>query len=168
MPELKYLDENGLTYLWSKIKTYVTEKIADVSGGVSDYADLTNKPKINGVELSGNKTTADLNISIPVNVSQLTNDSGYQTASDVQELITAAGHIEFEKVDSVPDPGSAQANTIYLVPNQESGNNVYDEYFLIDGKMEIIGTTQADLENYVMKSDLVAITNLEIDDITNA
>ena len=29
-------------------------------GGSGDYADLTNKPSINGVTLSGNKTTADL------------------------------------------------------------------------------------------------------------
>lgn len=31
-------------------------------GGTSNYDDLTNKPKINGVELNGNKTTADLGI----------------------------------------------------------------------------------------------------------
>ena len=32
-------------------------------GGTTDYNDLTNKPQINSVTLSGNKTTADLNIS---------------------------------------------------------------------------------------------------------
>ena len=31
-------------------------------GGTDDYTDLTNKPQINGVELSGNKTSAQLNI----------------------------------------------------------------------------------------------------------
>lgn len=33
------------------------------AGGTSDYNALTNKPKINGVELSGNKTSSDLKIS---------------------------------------------------------------------------------------------------------
>lgn len=33
------------------------------TGGTTDYNDLSNKPKINNVELSGNKTTSDLNIS---------------------------------------------------------------------------------------------------------
>lgn len=33
------------------------------SGGTTDYNDLTNKPSINNVELSGNKSTSDLNIS---------------------------------------------------------------------------------------------------------
>ena len=32
-------------------------------GGTSNYNDLTNKPQINGVELQGNKTTSNLNIS---------------------------------------------------------------------------------------------------------
>lgn len=34
-------------------------------GGSSDYTELTNKPKINNVELVGNKTTSDLGIVIP-------------------------------------------------------------------------------------------------------
>lgn len=32
------------------------------SGGTTDYGDLTNKPQINGVTLSGNKTSADLSM----------------------------------------------------------------------------------------------------------
>ena len=32
-------------------------------GGTSDYNDLTNKPTLNGVEISGNKTSADYKIS---------------------------------------------------------------------------------------------------------
>lgn len=37
-----------------------TRKIEEGVGGVSDYEDLDNKPKINDVELSGNKTIEDL------------------------------------------------------------------------------------------------------------
>lgn len=32
-------------------------------GGTSNYNDLSNKPKINGVELTGNKTSSDLRLS---------------------------------------------------------------------------------------------------------
>lgn len=68
------------------------------SGGTTDYNALSNKPQIGGVELSGNKSLADLGIqpqgdyatteqlaskadatAIPTKVSQLTNDSGYIT-----------------------------------------------------------------------------------------
>lgn len=38
-------------------------------GGTSDYSDLTNKPQINGVTLSGNKTSADLGIGVVETVS---------------------------------------------------------------------------------------------------
>lgn len=36
------------------------------SGGTTNYNDLTNKPSINGVEVSGNKTSADYKISAQV------------------------------------------------------------------------------------------------------
>ena len=48
------------------------------SGGTSDYTDLSNKPSINGVELSGNKTNSQLGI--PTKTSDLTNDSGFLTS----------------------------------------------------------------------------------------
>ncbi len=52
-------------------------------GGTSDYSDLTNKPQINGNELRGNKTAAQLglaaSVDIPTRTSQLTNDSGFLT-----------------------------------------------------------------------------------------
>lgn len=68
------------------------------SGGTSDYTDLTNKPKINNVELSGNKSLSDLGITnfsgdyndlsnkptIPTKTSDLTNDSGFLTNSIVE------------------------------------------------------------------------------------
>lgn len=53
------------------------------SGGASDYADLNNKPGINGVTLSGNKTAAQLGLAaaddVPTKTSQLQNDVGFLT-----------------------------------------------------------------------------------------
>lgn len=52
------------------------------SGGTSNYTELSNKPKINNVELNGNKTLEQLGINIPVvptKVSAFTNDAGYLT-----------------------------------------------------------------------------------------
>lgn len=48
-------------------------------GGTYDYKDLTDKPKINGVELSGNKTAEDLGIITPTKTSELINDSDFVT-----------------------------------------------------------------------------------------
>ena len=47
--------------------------------GTSDYLQLSNKPKINGVELVGNTTTEDLGIVVPQYTSELVNDSGFIT-----------------------------------------------------------------------------------------
>lgn len=63
--------------------------ISGGSGGTEDYNQLTNKPQINSVELSGNKTLAALGIQaagnyalnsdIPTKVSELQNDSQFVT-----------------------------------------------------------------------------------------
>ena len=56
---------NELTNYYTKNNTYTKNEVdALVAGGsgTSDYSDLTNKPKINNVELSGNKLLSDLGI----------------------------------------------------------------------------------------------------------
>jgi len=66
-------------------------------GGTSDYTDLTNKPKINNVELNGNKTTSQLGINIPTKTSDLTNDSGFltqhQDITGKQDVLSAGANI---------------------------------------------------------------------------
>lgn len=55
------------------------------AGGTTLYPQLQEKPKINGVELVGNKTTEQLGIEIPKNTSELNNDSGFITEEDLPE-----------------------------------------------------------------------------------
>ena len=90
------------------------------------------------------------NITVPTAVSDLTNDSGYQTASDVTTAINSAisgiTGISFEVVQTLP--ASGDAGTIYLVSHGGSGTNVFDEYIWVVvnnvGSWEMIGTTAAD------------------------
>lgn len=82
----KYLDENGVRKILSKVK-YLSD--GSTGTGTSDYNQLTNKPSINGIRLSGNKSLSDLGIQalgnyanasdIPTRLSQLTNDRNYLT-----------------------------------------------------------------------------------------
>ena len=53
--------------------------IIDGGHGTHDYTALINKPRINGVTLTGNKTTDQLGISIPTKTSDLINDSNFIT-----------------------------------------------------------------------------------------
>ena len=77
---------NELTNYYTKNNTYTKNEVdALVAGGsgASDYSDLTNKPKINNVELSGNKSLSDLGI---------TNFSGdYNDLSNKPSLDTTSG-----------------------------------------------------------------------------
>lgn len=72
-------------------------------GGTSDYSLLLNKPSINGVELSGNKTTADLGITIPSKTSDLTNDSHMSISmqSDTTSSSSPSVGGTFTAIDSV-------------------------------------------------------------------
>ena len=71
--------------------------------------------------------------------------------------------IKFEIVQTLPATG--EAGTIYLVSHGGTGTNIYDEYVYVNNAWEKIGSTDIDLSNYVQKSELVSITNAEIDTI---
>ena len=96
-----------------------------------------------------------------------TNNTQIATTAYVTSAITTAisgiSGISFEIVSSLPATGDS--GTIYLLSNSGTGTNVYDEYIYVNNNWEKIGTTDVDLSNYVQTSDLIAITNAEIDTI---
>lgn len=99
------LDENGLAHLWQRIKLLVTNKISNkvdkVDGKGLSTNDYTNaeKTKLAGIESGAQKnvqpdwalTSGDGAIknkpTIPTKVSDLANDSQYQSASEVNTKI---------------------------------------------------------------------------------
>ena len=91
----------------------------------------------------------------------------------VDDLAAACSTIRLEKVTAVPDAATASDGVIYLVPNSEAGANVYDEYFRVNKGtdtepnyvMELFGTTAVDLDGYLQETDILEITNAEIDEI---
>ena len=76
----------------------------------------------------------------------------YITDSKLREEL-AKIELKQVKVDSLPQTGEGQ--TLYFVkePKGKDSNN-YLEYLWIDGKFELIGSTQVDLTGYVKTSDL--------------
>lgn len=136
-------------------------------GGTGDYNDLSNKPKINNVILSGNKTTSQLGL--PTKTSDLLNDSGFITAAvanltfyykksetytqeEINSLISAISTLTLEVVAELPDH-DISTTTIYLVPKDVPGTeDIYDEYIYVSNSWEKIGSTAADLSNYYTKA----------------
>lgn len=64
------------------LKCDVEVEITDIGGGTSDYSNLTNKPSINSVTLSGNKTSADLGIPNTVELTK----AEYDNLSEAEKL----------------------------------------------------------------------------------
>lgn len=70
--------------------TLIINSTGGGGGGTSNYTELSNKPKINNVELVGNKTTSDLGIVIPdisgkLDTSKVKNTTS-TTAGDVYDV----------------------------------------------------------------------------------
>ena len=104
-----------------------------------------------------NMHQARVDVPVPVRVSQLDNDSGFQTQAQVQAVVAAGEHLSRKKVDSAADidPAAAGADHfIYMVPKASAGDgDKYDEYMVIDGAVEKVGDWAVDLSGYVQKEE---------------
>lgn len=172
-----------MALLISKIKTALGGKVDAVSGKGLSTNDYTSEEKqklsgiasgaqvnvIESVKVNGTKLTPSskaVDVTVPTKVSQLTNDNGFQTQSQVQSLINSAvgniTSIRYEKVTSLPATGSN--GVIYLVAHSHGTQDIYDEYiWLSETKTyEKIGNTDIDLSAYVKKSELTAITTNDL------
>lgn len=144
----------------------------------------------NGTDLTPDSTTKKVNVTVPTAVSDLTNDSGYQTASDVSTAISAALGSVYKpagdktcaelissllvegnvgKVFNITDSGTTTADFV-----GGAGKPIYagDNVAIVD-----VGTSGSpsykfdklsglvDLSGYVLKTDIPEITNAEIDAI---
>ena len=113
--------------------------------------------------------TKKVNVSdIPTKVSELQNDSNYQTDTDVTntlttyatktyvgEQISSVDHLKREIVTEIPSPETADKNTIYMLKIESAtGEDKYKEYLLIDGTLQCIGDTSVDLTDYAKKTEI--------------
>lgn len=115
-----------------------------------------NKIKVNGTEqqIAEDKS---VDIVVPVKVSDLTNDSKFQTDAEVAAAIAAADHMKRKIVDSTADIDLTAADAsqyIYMVKKgtTKTGDK-HDEYMVLDGALEKVGDWEVDLSNYQPKED---------------
>lgn len=140
---------------------YATKsELGELSGRVDDLVTAGGEPNvITAVKVNGAAQTITdkaVDIAVPVKVSELTNDSGYQTEAQVSAAVAAAGHLRRKKVDSaeVIDPAAQDADQfIYMVPKSGADGDKFDEYMVIDGAVEKVGDWAVDLSGYVQKEE---------------
>lgn len=141
----------------------IENNVISVTGGGSgttDYTDLTNKPSVNGVTLTGNKTTSQLGINIPTDLSQLSNTTTkFVNETQLQSAIDSLGSVFTLK-------GSVATAT--ALPS--SGNSVGDVYYVQDESSGYVwindnGTTRweelgytVDTSDFLTKSGLLTTT----------
>lgn len=137
------------------------QKASDVATAIETLNNL-----LAAVAKSGSYSDLIGTPNIPNSLSQLLNDAGYQTAVDVAAAIVSAEFLDIVKVSVLPDISVAKTRTIYFLPKAvgETGN-IFEEWLVIDGSWELIGTTAIDLSGYWGKDELRELTNAEIDAI---
>ena len=76
-----------------------------------------------------------------------------QTDSAIATAVAAAPHLKRSIVEDLPDAESADQNTIYMVgTGAGSEDSAYEEYMVINGAFEKIGSSKVDLTNYAEKT----------------
>ena len=87
-----------------------------------------------------------------------------QVDSAIATAVANADHLKRAIVDALPAVADADANTIYMVKaDEDSADNKYIEYMVINGAFEKTGDTDVDLTDYMKTADMVEITAEEID-----
>ena len=110
------VDENG--------KITAVEAVEAPGGGTEDYTALKNKPKINGVELSGNKTSADLGIGDP-------------TDEQVSNAVNAYLEANPDSITAVQDGSITPNKTSFL---RQYTQNLYNPAENVTGQLSSDGT----------------------------
>ena len=108
----------GNDYKTMYISTVMDDSVAgggSSEGGTSDYTALVNKPRINGITLTGNKTASELGIAPPTRTSQLTNDSGFITAQDIPDIPPSV-EVPTKLSELTNDVGFITADAIPTIP----------------------------------------------------
>ena len=132
------------------------ESVSSLSKRVDDLVTAGGEPNvIETVKVNGEAqevTEKAVDIKVPTKVSDLTNDSAFQTNTEVAQAIQTAisktGHAVFKKVDAVPEAAAAEDNVLYLVMNSKTKH--YDIYAKV---VVLLDDTTVDLTNYVEKED---------------
>lgn len=131
----------------------VDGKVDALSKRVDDIATVGGEPNVI-TEIKNNGTALAVT------------DKVVDIGPSIAEAVAAADHLTRKKVTSVGDidlTAEGADKFIYMVPNGETeGDDLYDEYMILDGKLEHTGNTRVDLTGYLKEGDIVFATNEEV------
>lgn len=141
-----------------KIEGYGYQTAAQVNNIIAGKGHQTAAQVKATVEGYGYQTAAQVNTAIT--------GKGYQTAAQVKaainESLSGITGIDIQVVEILPTTG--KKGVIYLVAHTHGDKDNYDEYVWVTSKntYEKIGNTDIDLSGYVLKTDLVELTDKDL------
>lgn len=144
-------------------------KNSDITGNASTATKATQDASGNVITSTYSKIASPTFTGTPKapTAAEGTNTTQIATTAFVARAISSAvsgiTSISYQVVASLPESGSA--GVIYLVAHSHGTSDSYDEYIWTGTAFEKIGNTDVDLSGYLQKTDMVAITNAEIDEI---
>ena len=162
--------EGEMDTVQGQITTINGEGEGSIKKALSDakaYTDTEVAKKANAQHTHAIADVTNLQTTLDGKANKATTLAGYgisdaytkgETDSKIAEAIAAAPHLKREIVEELPAVGSADANTIYMVPTDGSISDPgeetshYNEYMLINGAFELIGTSQVDLNGYATET----------------
>lgn len=168
----KFLNLQGLTTYDEKIKELIDSKDASILQQSKSYSDSLAdnydpagiaQTKVNELANGQVKTNTDNITTLQSSkADKSTTLAGYgitdaytktETDSAIQTAVANADHLKREIVSVLPEVEEADEHTIYMVgTGAGSEDSVYEEYMLINGGFEKVGSSEVDLTNYALKS----------------
>ena len=129
---------------------------ASGSGGTSDYTDLTNKPSINGVTLSGNKTTSDLGI----NADNVMMSDGVTSVEEAVDELTEA-----LTIGTVVTDGVASLDTWLVTDAPIESTGLYSVMYVSNAgiryQLIVLGANLSTIQNPIgMTGNLNQVNNI--------
>lgn len=162
---MKYLDDNGVLYLWNKIKAIFVQKESGKGLSTNDFT-TAEKNKLAGIAAGANKNVnADWNatngdaliLNKPTKVSQFTNDANYQTESQVTSAINNKLSSVMKYKGTVANysdlPKNAIVGDTYNITNASANNEAGDNAVWNGTNWDVLSGT-IDLSNYATISQL--------------
>ena len=156
--------QGDITTIKGQITTINGEGEGSIKKALSDakaYTDTIASGKANVEHTHTIDDVTDLQTALDGKADKSTTLAGYgigdaytkgQTDSAIAAAVAAAPHLKRTIVEQLPDEGEADENTIYMVgTGAGSEDSAYEEYMLINGAFERIGTSDVDLTNYATK-----------------
>lgn len=172
------LEEHAEDYIAADntLHTAVTQEIAAALEAAKQYADdndsdtvyddtkvkediAANATAIASVKNTADKAAADISAEVTARLNadtELKNELQSYVATEIGKQAHFSAKV-VTSTDEMTDP-----TTLYLMKTAESGDDMYEEWMLIEGTPAKIGTTDTDLTDYAKTADVTAAINTAV------